>query len=55
MTRIGRGVEWIDYDKRKKKSRFSSHEKGTLIIPIEDNDESIKGTVRFKELKIVFY
>ncbi len=53
--RIGRGVEWHDYCKRRKKSRFFSYDKGTLIIPIEDQEENYHKTVRFKEIKILFY
>jgi hypothetical protein len=53
--RIGRGVEWHDYAKRRKKSRFASYDKGTLIILIEDKEENYHKTVRFKEIKILFY
>ena len=53
--RLGRGIEWLNYRKMKKKSRFSSCDKGTMLIPIEEDEENYHKSVRFKEIKIIFY
>ena len=53
--RLGRGIEWLNYKKMKKKSRFSSCDKGTMVIPIEEDEENYHKSVRFKEIKIIFY
>jgi hypothetical protein len=45
----------MQYKNRKKKSRFKSDEKGTMIIPLEEDKESIGRTVKFKEIRILFY
>jgi hypothetical protein len=55
ICRIGRGVEWFDYEKRRKKSRFMSKDKGTLVVPIEEEEENYHKTVRFKEIRVLFY
>ena len=55
INRIQRGTEWMIYRKRKKKSRFVSKDKGTLIIPFENDIENYHKTVKFKEIKVIFY
>ena len=55
--RILRGTEWMVYKSKRKKSRFQSKEKGTLIVNImEDDEENTKNRqVKFKEIKVLFY
>jgi len=45
------------YKSKRKKSRFQSKEKGTLIVNImEEDEENIKNRqVKFKEIKVLFY
>ena len=54
-ARILRGTEWLSYRDRRKKSRFQSSEKGTMIIQMEEDENDENRSIKFKEIKILFY